>query len=125
MFNGNKTLTIDLGEAIEKAAEEGQTKNIEFNFFDVTFYKRGTAHIVFKNMDVLKRLNIFAGQKKAWLPPVYGKKAYQEMSPKEKAVIDEFEGEESYREVFSQPEHWLMESSSLLSIPSSLETVTH
>lgn len=74
LFNGNKTLTIDLGEAIEKAAEEGQTKNIEFNFFDVTFYKRGTAHIVFKNMEVLKRLNIFAGQKKAWLPPVYGKK---------------------------------------------------
>ncbi|USI66560.1 MULTISPECIES: class I SAM-dependent methyltransferase [Lactococcus] len=125
LFNGNKTLTIDLGEAIEKAVEVGQTKNIEFNFFDVTFYKKGTAHIVFKNMDVLKRLNIFAGQKKAWLPPVYGKKAYQEMSPEEKAVIDDFEGEESYREVFSQPEHWLMESSSLLSIPSSLETVTH
>lgn len=53
------------------------------------------------------------------------KKAYQEMTPEEKTVIDEFEGEESYREVFAQPEHWLMESSSLLSIPSSLETVTH
>lgn len=47
------------------------------------------------------------------------------MTPEEKTVIDEFEGEESYREVFAQPEHWLMESSSLLSIPSSLETVTH
>lgn len=52
---------------------------------------------------IIDRLNIFAGQHKNWLPPVYGKKHYQDMTPEEQAVIDEFQGEAAYESVLADP----------------------
>lgn len=39
----------------------------------------------------MKKFNIFGSQKKVWLLSCYGKKHYDEMTPEEKQVIDEFE----------------------------------
>lgn len=76
-----------------------------FTYFDCVFYKKGTCHIKFKPnaVRIIDRLNIFAGQHKNWLPPVYGKKHYQDMTPEEQAVIDEFQGEAAYESVLSDP----------------------
>ena len=101
-LNGNKPLEINIRAALEEAKKTGQFKNIEFNFFTVSFYIKGTAWITFKDMDLLKRLNRFAGQKRAWLPSSYGEKNYSDMFQEEKNVIDEFEGEKAYTEMMQK-----------------------
>lgn len=101
---------------MEKARNEYQSQNIEFKYFTVTFYKKGTAHIVFKDMELLKRFNIFAGQREGGLPPSYGKKAYSDMTEREKAVIDEFQGKDDYNEVFLNNDKYIVTSESLLAL---------
>lgn len=86
-----------------KAAEDSfQTSKIQLHYFTVTFYKKGTCHIEFTNADVLKSFNIFASQKKGWLPPSYGKKTYHDMSTADRAVVDSFEGKDSYNDTMAR-----------------------
>lgn len=106
--------TVD--KIMGKAQSIGQSQNIEFKYFTVTFYKKGTAHIVFKDMELLKRFNIFAGQHEGGLPPSYGKKAYSDMTEREKAVIDEFQGKDDYNEVFLNIDKYIVTSESLLAL---------
>lgn len=106
--------TVD--NIMERAQSIGQSQNIEFKYFTVTFYKKGTAHIVFKDMELLKRFNIFAGQHDGGLPPSYGKKAYSDMTEREKAIIDEFQGAEDYNEVFLNNDRYLVTSENLLAL---------
>ena len=56
----------------------------------MTIYKKGTAHIEFRNMDLLAKFNIFAARGKNWLPPAFGKKAYKDLNPEEKKTVDSF-----------------------------------
>lgn len=120
VFSYLDTGITDCWESVSRimssAENAGQSQNIEFRYFFVTFYKKGTAHIIFKDMELLKRFNIFAGRKEGGLPPSYGKKSYGDMSGSEKAVIDEFEGEESYREVFADPDKFLVTAENLLAL---------
>ena len=55
----------------------------------------------------MKKLNLYGSQKKGWLPPTYGKKAYKDMTAEEKSVIDDFEGEEAYNEVMAKANYYL------------------
>lgn len=103
-LNGNKPLEINIRQTLEKAREIGEFKNIELNFFTVTFFKKGTAWITFKDTDLLQRLNQFAGKRRAWLPPTYGKKNYSEMSVNEQSIINEFEGSKNYGEMMQNSE---------------------
>ena len=43
------------------------------------------------------------------------------MSPEEKAVIDDFEGEAEYEKVWANPEYWLFSTNSLNLLESSDE----
>ena len=74
-----------------------QTKNIEFEYFNLTFYKKGTCHIEFTDEKAVELLNIFVAKKRNWLPPTYGKKEYYNLSPEEKEAIDNFQGEKDYK----------------------------
>lgn len=87
---------------LQAAEESGQTSKIQLHYFTATFYKKGTCHIEFTNLDVLKSFNIFASQKKGWLPPSYGKKTYHDMSTADRAVVDSFEGETSYNDTMAR-----------------------
>lgn len=98
---------------MDRAQSEWQSQDIEFKYFTVTFYKKGTAHITFKDMELLKRFNIFAGQREGGLPPSYGKKAYSDMTEREKAVIDEFQGEADYDKVYQNSEKYLVTDETL------------
>lgn len=89
-----------LSETLAMAEEKGITKNINLKYFKVTFYKKGTCHIEFKDLELLKQFNLFASQKKNWLPPSYGHKKYEEFNEEEKAIVDDFEGKESYAKNF-------------------------
>ena len=102
---------------LEMAKREGQTRNIESRYFTLTFYKKGTVHLTFKNAELLKKFNIFGSQKKAWLPPCYGKKHYNEMTPEEKQVIDEFEGGiAEYEKTLADKDYYLRGAGNLLTI---------
>ena len=102
-------------ESILKTAKKnGQTKNIELKYFTVTFYKKGTCHIVFKDEELLKKFNLYGAQKKGWLPPSYGKKTYEEMEPEEKAVIEEFEGKAEYEKTLQNKDFYLVNENAFL-----------
>ena len=92
-INNKDVESIDLDETLKNTLEKGQNKNIECKYFFLTFYKKGTCHITFKDDDLLLKFNIFGSQRKGWLPPGYGKKKYSEMDKEEKEIINEFQGE--------------------------------
>ena len=71
----------------------GQTQKIQLHYFTATFYKTGTCHLEFTNTDVLKSFNLYAGQRKRWLPPTYGKKSYHDMAAADRRVVDSYEGD--------------------------------
>lgn len=87
---------------------------MNFTYFTATFYKKGTCHIKFRPeaAPLIDRLNIFAGMKKNWLPPCYGKKKYVDMDAEEQAVIDEFQGETAYNEVMRAPQQFILDPAS-------------
>lgn len=110
-LNGSVSDTTILYGRLREAELMGRTKKIPLKYFTVTFFKKGTCHIEFTNLELLKKLNIFGAQNKHWLPPSYGKKTYQEMNPEEQQVIDDFEGKESYEYVMENKEKFLCELS--------------
>lgn len=115
-LDGNLTTNISLEDALNSAEAIGQTRKIPLKFFNVTFYKKGTCHIEFTNLDLLKKFNIYGSQKKNWLPPTYGKVKYNDMTEEEKAVIDEFEGKESYQKTMANTDYFIVESNDLLQL---------
>lgn len=114
-LDGGLTDAVDLKESLSFAEQYGETKNIQLKYFTVTFYKKGTCHIVFNNNELLNKFNIFGSQRKGWLPPSYGKKQYKDMTPDEKAVVKEFNGTEAeYNKIVQNPEYYLFDSNSVL-----------
>lgn len=106
-LDGGMTREVDSWLRIQNYFDFGETKNIECKFFKVNFYKKGTVHITFTCPELIDRFNIYAGQRKGWLPPTYGKKAYKDMTAEEKEVIDSFQGEESYNKVMEKHSYYL------------------
>ena len=74
-LDGGRTPEKDLTAVLEEAEKTGKTDRIETKYFFLTFYKKGTCHIEFKNMDLLAKFNIFAARGKNWLPPSFGRQA--------------------------------------------------
>ena len=70
-------------------------------------YKKGTAHLTFKDETLLKKFNLYCGKKFNWLPDSYGRKRYEDLDVKEKAVVDSFEGKDSYQETFANQDFYL------------------
>lgn len=120
---GNTTDFEDLAAALQRAEREKQTSKIQLKYFTVTFYKKGTCHIEFTNLDLLKKLNLFGSQRKGWLPPSYGKANYDDMTPEEKTVIDDFEGAAEYRKVMANREYFIQESVGLIMLEGPKEKV--
>lgn len=94
---------------IEQAGKEGKNKNIDCKYFYISIFKKGTIHLTFKDeyLPLIDRFNIFAGKKKSWLPPSYGKVRYENMNEDEKSVIDSFQGEEEYNKVLQNSNYYL------------------
>ena len=103
-----ETTERNLDYEIEHAIEMGDTK-VFCKYFNAVFYKKGTCHITFTCPTVIDKLNIFAGRRKGWLPPRYGKVRYNDMTNEEKAVIDDFSGKEAYEQVCNEPGRFIIE----------------
>lgn len=112
-LDGGLTEAVDLEQSLQFAEEYGETKDIVLKYFTVTFYKKGTCHITFTNDELLKKFNIFGAQHKGWLPPCYGKKTYSDMTPEEKAVVNDFEGETEYKKVMNNRKYYLFDGNNL------------
>lgn len=113
-LDGGLTEEINLNEQLKQAEDQGQTKNINCKYFTITFYKKGTCHIVFNNEDLLAKFNRFGSMKKGFLPPSYGKAKYEDMTTEEKSVIDEFEGKETYSKVIKNKNYYIYNPSNVL-----------
>ena len=112
-LDGGRTWNLSLLSCLHAAERAGQNKNIKTKYFSMTFYKKGTCHLTFLDDELLKKFNIFGCQMKGWLPPSYGKQQYADMSDEEKAVVDEFEGEESYNETMRNSDYYLFDAASV------------
>lgn len=123
-LDGGLTESADLRQVLDTAQAAGQTKEIQLKYFTVTFYKKGTCHIRFTNDDLLQKFNLYGCQRKGWLPPAYGKRAYQEMSPKEQSAVDAYEGQESYERVMQNREYFIASAASMLMLAGGKETVS-
>lgn len=105
----------DMQAQIERNFREGIASNIETKYFILTFYKKGTCHIVFKDDDLLEKFNLYIGKQKAWLPPNYGQKAYKDLNDEERAVADSFSGgEEGYNKIYENQAKFLVERQEML-----------
>ena len=107
-LDGNMTAEVNLEQTLETNFKQGITKNVQLKYFQATFYKKGTVHLVFTCPELIERFNIYAAQQKAWLPPCYGKKTYKDMTSGEKAVIDSFQGENAYAGVMAKAGYYLV-----------------
>ena len=100
---------IDLNNQLKVYQEQQVTRKMQFRYFDVEVFKKGTMHIKFRDMELLKRFNIYGCQHKGWLPPAYGKKSYKDMNAEEKHVIDEYEGQQEYEKVYANRENYILD----------------
>ena len=91
-----RTQGYDMHQKLHIAQEHKQNRNIDTKFFTVTLYKKGTCHLVFKDEALLKKFNLYVGRKNRWLPDGYGSKPYEAMDTEEQAIVDSFEGKDSY-----------------------------
>ena len=100
---------IDLSQQLKVYQEQQITRKMQFRYFEVDVFKKGTMHIKFRDLDLLKRFNIYGCQHKGWLPPSYGKKSYKDMNAEEKQVIDEYEGQQEYEKVYNNRENYILD----------------
>jgi len=103
----------DLDAVLSEAQESGTRRNVRFKFFTASFFMKGTCHLVFHDEKLVQKFNIFCGQQKNWLPPGYGTEEYKDLSPEAKAVIDSFEGEQSYKKTVVNSGYYLVSDNNL------------
>lgn len=113
-LGSTRELRYDLPGMLAYARQAGTSRKIHCTYFDVTFYKKGTCHIEFTDLDALEKFNLFAAKNKNWLPPCYGKKSYQDMTKEEKAVVDSFQGKDRYEYVMQHADYFLASASETL-----------
>lgn len=71
-YNNKGTIQTDkTSEIVAYQLEKGETKNIKTRYFSVTLYKKGTVHLIFNDLDMLRRFNIYVAKKRNWLPSDY------------------------------------------------------
>ena len=108
-----ETWSCNLMYRLQEAERAGQTGNIHCKYFDVTFYKKGTCHVRFRDRKIVDRLNIYVGRQRAWLPPTYGKVHYEEMDEESRRIVDEFQGREAYDAIMESPGDYIIETQAM------------
>lgn len=105
--------SLTLHQVLQAYNDQDVVRNVPLKYFNVTFYKKGTCHIKWTNKRLVEKLNIYGSRKKAWLPPAYGSKHYDEMDSAEQAVIDAFQGKEAYEQILYEKDYYLPEETVL------------
>lgn len=119
-LDGGRTPEKDLGAILSEAEKTGQTKKLDSKYFYLTFYKKGTCHVEFKDLKLLAKFNLFAARGKNWLPPSFGRKHYKDMTPEEQRVVSSFTEDttgKKYEEIMSRADYYLQTGSEMLNLP--------
>ena len=95
-FDGMRPIDRPVAERIATPRDIPTGTKIEFAYFTVIAYAKGTVHITFTRPDLVKRLNVFAGKRYNMLPPDYGTTPYSGLDEAQRALVDAFEGKTSY-----------------------------
>lgn len=109
-----RTESFDLAAQLKRVEETGEARNIDTKFFIISMYKKGTCHLIFKDMELLKKFNLYAGKKLNFLPGDYGKKSYTDLSDRERKIVDDFEGKDSYSDTYANQDFYLPTTQNLL-----------
>lgn len=116
-LDGGRALEVSLDDVLDMTEKTGQTKRVMTKHFFLTFYKKGTCHVEFRDMDLLAKFNIFAARNKKWLPPSFGKKHYKDMDSEEKRVVKSFMGSETaYEQVVARADYFLTDANEMLKL---------
>lgn len=116
-FAGHKTYR-SISDAVKihmnllNCEHETSTK-CESTFFKIKFFKKGTIHLEFKDLDLLRKFNIVACKGKGWLPNEYGSKSYNDFNSQDKNIVDSFEGEKSYNKNISNAPMFAVDNNAL------------
>ena len=98
---------LDAYESIEKSLEkafaDGITRKILSTYFEISCFKKGTIHLIFRNEDIRRRFNIIACKGKNWLPQDYGDIPFNELKEDEKDIVKSFETEKKYTKNIKRP----------------------
>jgi hypothetical protein len=92
---------IQSAVAVNDALRSGQNKKIDTKYFFISIFKKGTMHIEFKDMDLLRRFNIEACRGKGFLPHDYSTKPFSDLSKEEVDLVHEFESKKDYKQMDS------------------------
>lgn len=114
--SGRTDSNLSIRDVIDEVEETEITKNVEFKYFYVDFYKKGTAHLKWKDKEVIRLLNIYGGKKENGLPPYYGDLSYDDLSEEDKEIVNEFEGKKEYINRFNDDSIKLFDSNNLLKL---------
>ena len=118
-LDGGRTPEKDLRAILEEVQNTGNATRVDSKYFWLTFYKKGTCHVEFKNMDLLAKFNIFAARGKNWLPPSFGRKKYQDLTEEEKQTVDSFMDDKTgkkYDAVCAHADYFLQSGSDVLNL---------
>lgn len=85
-----------LEEAFHKSSRWDRQSGILSTYFKITVHKKGTIHLEFRDLDILRRFNVTACRGKNWLPDDYGCQKYADLTPEQAGVVDSFEGRAAY-----------------------------
>ena len=89
-----------------------EKNTLHTDYFSAKFHKKGTTHITFNDLELLNRFNLWVGIRNKDLPPYYGRKAYSDMSSKEKDLVKEFsKSEENYNKIYNNQAEYLIDFS--------------
>jgi hypothetical protein len=113
LFTGDCDSIRDPSAILAEADISGNTKNIVMNHITVSFCKKGTMKIRFNDPKVLHALNIFYLTRTGALPQDYGRASYESFSKANRKVIDDYEGEEAYYEVYRDSSSYLKDIKSI------------
>lgn len=102
-----RTEDSDMADKLNVAQARGKNREIDTKFFTVDVFKKGTCHLKFKDMELLKKFNLYCGKRLNWLPDDYGRKPYESLDDEERAVADSFEGRDSYNETYHNQQFYL------------------
>lgn len=97
-FNNGRKPEKPLAEAFKefKKNKSRDSNQFENELIHCRYYQKGTCHFTIKDENLLRRLNIYVGKRRQWLPPDYAYKSYNDCTEEEQLLINNFEGEKNY-----------------------------
>ena len=108
-----RTESANMLEILRSVGNCNCTLTLDTKYFKIRLYKKGTAHLTFKDEGLLKKFNLYCGKKFNWLPDDYGRKRYRDLNEQERAIADSFEGKESYEDTYKNKDFYLPQNAAL------------